>query len=134
MINEINTGIYIFNGRELKESLGKLNNNNAQGEYYLTDCLELILKAGGKVEAVVAKDADEFFGVNSRVQLAEAAKIMKHRINRKHMESGVTLVDPENTYIGSDVKIGMDTVILPAVCWRAIRKSGRTAKSAPIPD
>ena len=53
MINEINTGIYIFNGRELKESLGKLNNNNAQGEYYLTDCLELILKAGGKVEAVV---------------------------------------------------------------------------------
>lgn len=74
MINEINTGIYIFNGRELKESLGKLNNNNAQGEYYLTDCLELILKAGGKVEAVVAKDADEFFGVNSRVQLAEAAK------------------------------------------------------------
>ena len=91
----------------MKESLGKLNNNNAQGEYYLTDCLELILKAGGKVEAVVAKDADEFFGVNSRVQLAEAAKIMKHRINRKHMESGVTLVDPENTYIGSDVKIGI---------------------------
>ncbi|MBR4114102.1 MAG: NTP transferase domain-containing protein, partial [Anaerotignum sp.] len=98
LINEINTGIYIFNGKDLKDSLGKLNNNNAQGEYYLTDCLELILKAGKKVEAVIAKDADEFFGVNSRVQLAEAAKIMKNRINRKHMENGVTLVDPENTY------------------------------------
>lgn len=112
-INEINTGIYIFNGKELKESLGKLNNNNAQGEYYLTDCLELILKAGGKVEAVVAKDAQEFFGVNSRVQLAEATQIMKTRINRRHLENGVTIVDPENTYIGADVTIGMDTVILP---------------------
>ncbi len=113
LIDEINTGIYIFNGKDLKESLGKLNNNNAQGEYYLTDCLELIRKAGKKVEAVTAKDADEFFGVNSRVQLSEAAKIMKTRINRKHMENGVTLVDPENTYIGSDVVIGSDTVILP---------------------
>lgn len=113
LIDEINTGIYIFNGKALKESLGKLNNNNAQGEYYLTDCLELILKAGGTVEAVVAKDADEFFGVNSRVQLAEAAQIMKARINRRHMENGVTLTDPENTYIGSDVVIGRDTVILP---------------------
>ena len=113
LINEINTGIYIFNGKDLKDSLGKLNNNNAQGEYYLTDCLELILNTGKKVEAVVAKDADEFFGVNSRVQLAEAAKIMKNRINRKHMENGVTLVDPENTYIGSDVVIGRDTIILP---------------------
>lgn len=113
MIDEINTGIYIFDGKALKKSLGKLNNNNAQGEYYLTDCLELIRKAGGTVEAVVAKDADEFFGVNSRIQLAEAAKIMKTRINRKHMENGVTLVDPENTYISSDVVIGRDTVILP---------------------
>lgn len=131
MINEINTGIYIFNGRELKESLGKLNNNNAQGEYYLTDCLELILKAGGKVEAVVAKDADEFFGVNSRVQLAEAAKIMKHRINRKHMESGVTLVDPENTYIGSDVKIGMDTVILPGCVLEGNTEIGEDCEIGP---
>lgn len=113
MINEINTGIYLFDGKALRESLAKLDNNNVQGEYYLTDCLELILKAGGKVEAVVAKDADEFFGVNSRMQLAEAAQIMKTRINRRLMENGVTLTDPEHTYIGKDVKIGMDTTILP---------------------
>lgn len=124
LINEINTGIYIFNGRALKEALGKLNNNNAQGEYYLTDCLELILRAGGKVEAVIAKDADEFSGVNSRVQLAEATKIMKNRINRRHMENGVTLVDPENTYIGSDVKIGVDTVILPGCVLEGNTKIG----------
>ena len=116
----------------MKESLGKLNNNNAQGEYYLTDCLELILKAGGKVEAVVAKDADEFFGVNSRVTACGSCKNHEHRINRKHMESGVTLVDPENTYIGSDVKNRYGYGDFARLCaGGAIRKSGRTAKSAP---
>lgn len=113
LVKEINTGIYIFNGKALKNSLGKLDNHNAQGEYYLTDCLELILQDGGKVGAVIADDADEFFGVNSRVQLAEAAGIMKRRINRRHMENGVTIIDPDHTYIDSGVKIGMDTVILP---------------------
>ena len=113
MINEINTGIYIFKGKALKESLAKLDNNNVQGEYYLTDCMELIRKAGGTAEAVTARDADEFFGVNSRIQLAQAAQIMKERINRRHMENGVTIEDAANTYIGSDVVIGGDTVILP---------------------
>ncbi len=113
MINEINTGIYIFKGKALKESLAKLDNNNVQGEYYLTDCMELIRKAGGMAEAVTARDTDEFFGVNSRIQLAQAAQIMKERINRRHMENGVTIEDAANTYIGSDVVIGGDTVILP---------------------
>ena len=112
-IQEINTGIYIFNGRALRESLQKLGNQNAQGEYYLTDCLESILLDGGRVGVVTAEDADEFFGVNSRVQLAEAAGIMRERVNRKHMENGVTIIDPANTYIDPGVKIGMDTVILP---------------------
>ncbi len=112
-IQEINTGIYIFNGRALRESLQKLGNENAQGEYYLTDCLESILLDGGRVGIVTAEDADEFFGVNSRVQLAEAAGIMRERVNRKHMENGVTIIDPANTCIDPSVKIGMDTVILP---------------------
>ena len=80
---------------------------------------------------MVAKDADEFFGVNSRVQLAEAAKIMKNRINRKHMENGVTLVDPENTYIGSDVKIGMDTVILPGCVLEGDTEIGEDCEIGP---
>ena len=112
-IKEINTGIYIFRGKALRESLQKLDNRNAQGEYYLTDCLEGILRDGGRVGVVTAEDAGEFFGVNSRAQLAEAAGIMRERVNRRHMESGVTIIDPANTYIDPGVEIGMDTVILP---------------------
>ena len=131
LVKEINTGIYIFKGADLKASLGKLDNHNVQGEYYLPDCLELILKDGGYVGAVVAEDEKEFFGVNSRVQLAEATKIMKTRINRRHMENGVTMVDPENTYIGVDVKIGMDTVILPGCVLEGNTEIGEDCKIGP---
>ncbi|MFV0314536.1 MAG: bifunctional UDP-N-acetylglucosamine diphosphorylase/glucosamine-1-phosphate N-acetyltransferase GlmU [Anaerotignum sp.] len=131
LVKEINTGIYIFKGVDLKNSLGKLDNNNMQGEYYLPDCLALILNAGGKVGAVVAEDDREFFGVNSRVQLAEATKIMKETINRRHMENGVTLVDPENTYIGVDVKIGMDTIILPGCVLEGDTEIGEDCKIGP---
>lgn len=130
-IKEINTGIYIFKGADLIASLAKLDNHNVQGEYYLPDCLELILKAGGKVGAVVAEDEKEFFGVNSRVQLAEAAKIMQQRINRRHMENGVTLTDPENTYIDGDVKIGMDTIILPGCVLEGKTEIGEDCKIGP---
>lgn len=112
-IQEINTGIYIFKGKALKESLEKLDNHNVQGEYYLPDCLAHILEADSKVGVVIAADQEEFFGVNSRVQLAEATGILKRRINQKHMENGVTIIDPENTYIDQGVTIGMDTVLLP---------------------
>ncbi|NCC14848.1 MAG: bifunctional UDP-N-acetylglucosamine diphosphorylase/glucosamine-1-phosphate N-acetyltransferase GlmU [Clostridia bacterium] len=130
-IKEINTGIYIFKGADLIASLAKLDNCNVQGEYYLPDCLELILKGGGKVGAVTAEDEKEFFGVNSRVQLAEAANIMKARINRRHMENGVTLEDPQNTYIGADVKIGMDTVILPGCVLEGNTEIGEDCKIGP---
>lgn len=131
LVKEINTGIYIFKGVDLKNSLGKLDNNNIQGEYYLPDCLALILNVGGKVGAVIAEDDREFFGVNSRVQLAEATKIMKETINRRHMENGVTLVDPENTYIGADVKIGMDTIILPGCVLEGDTEIGEDCKIGP---
>ncbi|MFR5717460.1 MAG: bifunctional N-acetylglucosamine-1-phosphate uridyltransferase/glucosamine-1-phosphate acetyltransferase [Anaerotignum faecicola] len=113
----------------MKESLGKLNNNNAQGEYYLTDCLELILKAaqGG---GCCGKDADEF-SCKQPCTACGSYQIMKHRINRKHMESGVTLVDPENTYIGSDVKIGMDTVILPGCVLEGNTEIGEDCEIGP---
>lgn len=130
-IKEINTGIYIFKGADLIASLAKLDNRNVQGEYYLPDCLELILKGGGKVGAVAAEDDKEFFGVNSRMQLAEAANIMKERINRRHMENGVTLEDPQNTYIGADVKIGMDTVILPGCVLEGNTEIGEDCKIGP---
>lgn len=112
-VKEINTGIYVFCGADLKQALGKLNNDNAQGEYYLPDCLEILLADGKNVGAYMAADEKEFFGVNSRVQLAEATKIMQMRINQAYMENGVTMVDPAHTYIGCDVKIGKDTILLP---------------------
>lgn len=110
---EVNTGVYIFNAAYLTKAFDKLTNNNAQGEYYLTDTLEIIKNDNGKVGVMVAEDENEFLGVNSKLQLGQATQIMKKRINEFHMLNGVTLQDPENTYIGADVKIGEDTLILP---------------------
>lgn len=112
-VNEINGGMYCFKSGLLKEALKELTNNNVQGEYYLTDTLHIILSKGYSVNAVVVKDSNEILGVNSREQLAEVIQIMKRRINKKHMESGVTIIDPENTYIEPSVVIGTDCIINP---------------------
>lgn len=112
-IREVNTGVYIFKGEALKAAFEKLTNNNSQGEYYLTDTLEIIKKNGGKVDVMVADDSDEFIGVNSKLQLSQATEIMKKRINEYHMLNGVTIMDPTSTYIGKDVKIEPDTIIYP---------------------
>lgn len=112
-IKEVNGGIYAFNGALLKEALSKLSNNNVQGEYYLTDTIEILLKQGEKVAAYATLASEDILGVNSRVQLAQVTQILKQRINQKHMENGVTLIDPENTYIESTVSISKDTIIEP---------------------
>ncbi|WP_070001084.1 bifunctional UDP-N-acetylglucosamine diphosphorylase/glucosamine-1-phosphate N-acetyltransferase GlmU [Cellulosilyticum sp. I15G10I2] len=112
-IPEINGGMYVFEAALLKYALSQLTNNNVQKEYYLTDTLEILLAKGHKVDAVPSESVEDILGVNSREQLAEVTDIMKQRINSKHMVQGVTLVDPQNTYIGSSVVIGRDTVIEP---------------------
>lgn len=111
-VKEINAGMYCFNIEALLNSLSKLNNNNAQGEYYLTDVIGILKSEGQKVGAMVT-DFEETIGVNSRVELAQCEAILRNRINRKHMDNGVTIVDPNSTYIGSDVVIGRDTIIYP---------------------
>ena len=111
-IKEMNAAIYCFDIEELVSSLDKLSNNNNQGEYYLTDVIGILKEEGKSVGAVVI-DYDETIGVNSRVQLAEAEEILRKRINLKHMINGVTLIDPNSTYIGDDVEIGRDTIIYP---------------------
>lgn len=111
-INEMNSGIYCFDIELLVEALDKLNNNNGQGEYYLTDVIEILKSKNKKVGAVIT-EFEETIGVNSRVQLAQAEDILRNRINIKHMENGVTLIDPKTTYIGIDVEIGKDTIIYP---------------------
>lgn len=110
-ITEINTGTYIFDNKALFKALSEITTDNAQGEYYLTDVIEIFKKAGQTVVAHVLDDFDESLGVNDRVALAQAEKTMRQRINHAHMVNGVTLIDPETTYIESDVIIGEETVI-----------------------
>ncbi|WP_369881146.1 bifunctional UDP-N-acetylglucosamine diphosphorylase/glucosamine-1-phosphate N-acetyltransferase GlmU [Anaerosalibacter bizertensis] len=112
-IKEINSGMYCFKGEYLKFALDRIDNKNAQGEYYITDAVKIFKDEGLKVGAYKIEDSTEIFGINSRVQLAYAEKLMRKRINEKHMKNGVTLIDPESTYIGNDVKIGSDTIVYP---------------------
>lgn len=114
-IKEVNSGIYCFNGNLLKESLKKIDNNNAQKEYYATDLIEILRVEGYEVGACLVRDSTEIHGVNSRSQLAFCEKIMRERINEYHMSQGVTIINPDVTYIGKDVKIGRDTIIYPDV-------------------
>ena len=114
-INEVNSSTYLFDIEMLFDALSKVNNQNAQGEFYLTDTIEIIRNAGGRVSTFMVEDAREIVGINDRIQLAAAEVIMRERINTLHMQNGVTIINPENTYIGADVKIGMDTVIMPQV-------------------
>lgn len=111
-VNEMNAAIYCFDIKDLLISLDEITNNNAQGEYYLTDVIAILKKKGKRVSAVVT-DYEDTIGVNSRAQLAEVEEILRDRINKIHLENGVTLIDPKTTYIGSDVKIGKDTIIYP---------------------
>lgn len=112
-IGEINSGIYCFSGRELKLGLDGIDNDNSQNEYYLTDVISVLVKGGFKVGAHMIKDSSQIHGINSRVQLAQADDIIRERINIGHMENGVTLINPRDTYIESSVVIGRDTVIYP---------------------
>lgn len=113
-VKEINSGTYCFNIGELLWALKKINNNNAQGEYYLTDVIEILRKDGKKIGAYVS-DFSEFMGVNSRFQLYEASIVMQQRINTRLMNEGVTIIDLKSTYIDDKVKIGKDTIIYPNV-------------------
>ena len=123
-IREINSGMYVFNGADLAEALDKLTPNNAQGEYYLTDTLEILRGAGKKIGGYTIEDNDEIRGINNRIQLSEAETIMQRRINEKHMENGVTIINPSSVFIGSDVEIGRDTIIASNVTLAGNTKIG----------
>ena len=114
-VQEINTGVYCFNNQELFAALHQLSNDNAQGEYYLTDVIGILKQAGKQVGAFQMDDFTESMGVNDRVALVNATRVMQQRINTRHMQNGVTMIDPATTYIDTDVQIGNDTVIEPGV-------------------
>lgn len=110
-VKEINTGTYIFDNQLLFELLGQVKNDNAQGEYYLPDVIGLLKERGEKILAHVMENPEEAIGVNDRVALAEAGRLMRNRINHRHLMNGVTLVDPLSTYIEADVQIASDTLL-----------------------
>ena len=114
-IREINTGAYCFDAASLRQLLPELKVSPVTGEIYLTDMIHLARHHGGTVEALLDPDWPALLGINSRQELAEATRTLKMRINEAHMNAGVTLVDPDSTYIGPQVVIGRDTVVYPNV-------------------
>ena len=131
-IKEVNAGIYCLNWAKVKSAFSQLTSNNAQGEYYLTDIIEWGKKNGLSVNAYIMANNIETFGINSRVQLAEALKLLQKRINEKHMINGVTIVDPETTYISADTEIGQDTIIYPSTYIEGENKIGSNCKIGPM--
>ncbi|NGP45800.1 bifunctional UDP-N-acetylglucosamine diphosphorylase/glucosamine-1-phosphate N-acetyltransferase GlmU [Bacillaceae bacterium SIJ1] len=113
LVQEINTGTYCFDNQALFETLTHVDNENSQQEYYLPDCIHLMQARGWTVAAYEAEHFHETIGVNDRVALAAAEKVMRKRILEHHMRQGVTIVDPDNTYVEASVTIGRDTVLLP---------------------
>ena len=112
-INEVNSGVFAFDGAILRDALGRLDTDNAQGELYLTDVLGIARGDGHPVRAHIADDARELAGVNNRVQLAEAGRELNRRTVEQAMLGGATVVDPQSTWIGVDVTVGRDVVIHP---------------------
>ncbi|MGP4073780.1 bifunctional UDP-N-acetylglucosamine diphosphorylase/glucosamine-1-phosphate N-acetyltransferase GlmU [Piscibacillus sp. B03] len=112
-VNEINTGVYCFDNELLFDALDNVSNDNSQGEYYLPDVLSIAKERGLKVVAYTTPNFEETIGVNDRVALAKAERIMQRRINEQHMRNGVSIIDFENTYIGPEVEIESDVTIEP---------------------
>lgn len=131
-VKEVNAGIYCLNWEKVKPAFSQLTSANAQGEYYLTDIIEWGKKNSLCVNAYTMENNEEIFGINSRVQLAEAAKILQKRINEKLMLSGVTIVDSQTTYISADTEIGQDTVIYPCTYIEGKNKIGKNCKIGPM--
>lgn len=110
-VKEINSGIYVFNGRALKNSITKIDQNNVQNELYLTDAIKVLVQDGEHVSTYKLDDIEEIYGINSKLQLFEAEKIMRYRINSEYMKNGVIMENPENTVIEKGISIGIDTFI-----------------------
>lgn len=123
-IKEVNSGMYVFDSKALVDALAKITPNNAQGEYYLTDTLEIIRNEGKRIGGFTIADNNEIRGINNRIQLSEAEAVMQDRIVKRHMTEGVTIINPSSVMIGADVQIGQDTIIASNVTISGSTKIG----------
>jgi len=128
-IREINSSIYVFRASALWPALERLEPKNVQGELYLTDAIEHVVSSGGRVVAHIAADYREADGVNTRVELAQAAAVLRDRINEQHMLAGVTIVDPQTTWIEPQVELEADATIHP---FTVLRGATRVATGAEV--
>ncbi|PID14038.1 bifunctional UDP-N-acetylglucosamine diphosphorylase/glucosamine-1-phosphate N-acetyltransferase GlmU [Sporosarcina sp. P34] len=124
LVKEINTGTYCFDNRVLFDTLKKVNNENAQGEYYLPDVLGILKSEGQRISAYTTPNFHETLGVNDRVALAQAERNMRQLIAEKHMRNGVTIISPDQTVISAEAEIGRDTIIQPGVLIEGATKIG----------
>ena len=124
-VKEINSGMYCFDAQTLIFALKELQTNNVQGEYYLTDIIEIMRKMGKTAGTYTTPDYEDIQAINSKSQLAEAEAVMRRRINRKLMDSGVTMIDPATTYISSQSIVGQDTILYPGVILEGETAIGR---------
>lgn len=133
-VHEINSGNYVFNAADLAGCVDKLSTDNDQKEYLLTDVVKLLNEQGKAVRAMVAGDPTEVLGINSRKQLAEAACVLRTRINDRLMADGVTLVSPETAFIDPRASIGADTVVEPFVVIRGAVEIGKRCHIGPFSE
>ncbi|MFJ6212640.1 bifunctional UDP-N-acetylglucosamine diphosphorylase/glucosamine-1-phosphate N-acetyltransferase GlmU [Streptomyces sp. NPDC092296] len=130
-ITEINSGVFAFDGKLLAEALAQLGTDNSQGEEYLTDTLEILRAAGHRVGAVVAADHRDILGINDRVQLAQARRILNDRLLERAMRAGVTVVDPATTWLDVEVTYEPDVVLHPNTQLHGATSLGEGAEVGP---
>lgn len=123
-ISELNAGVYCFQAGWLWEHVDQISLTRPKGEYYLTDLVEMAVEEGRNVEGVVTEDASEVLGINTRVHLAQAERVLRHRINERWMRDGVTIVDPATTYVEAGVTLGRDTTLQPNTHLRGRTRVG----------
>jgi bifunctional UDP-N-acetylglucosamine pyrophosphorylase/glucosamine-1-phosphate N-acetyltransferase len=130
-IREVNSSIYVFEAEQLWPALERIEPVNAQGELYLTDAVRLLVEGGDQVAVYKAPDAAEVEGVNTRAELADAAAFLRARVNREHMLAGVTIVDPQTTWIEAGVQLEPDTTVHPFTILRGTTRVAAGAEVGP---
>jgi bifunctional UDP-N-acetylglucosamine pyrophosphorylase / glucosamine-1-phosphate N-acetyltransferase len=128
-VDEVNSGIYVFDAALLRSALDRVSTENSQGEEYLTDVVGILVDDGARVQGVAVNDPREVMGINDRVQLAEARAVLRDRINNAWMRAGVSIIDPTTTFIGVDVQLAADCVIHP---WTLLEGASTVAAGAEV--
>ncbi len=131
-ISEINSGAYCFEAALLLKALEDLRPNGPKRERYLTDALELIRRQGGRITAYLSSNPEEALGINTRIQLSQAERVLNRRHLERLMLSGVTVIDPMHTYVDADVEVGRDSVLLPGTLLRGKTRVGKNCVIGPF--